>query len=94
MKITAAPHAFQGSGRERRQEITLQVHKASAKKGPAVGGREERRVAVSAHVRQAAPKRQQSISSPASPGSDTWQEMDGWNLKEVPRALCLCTWRL
>ena len=52
---------------------------------------EEWRVAVRKHVCQMAPKRKPSsslcVSSPASPGSDTWQEMDGWNLKEVARAL-------
>ena len=50
----------------------------------------EWRVAVREHVRQMAPKRKQSGSlcvSSASPGSDTWQEMDGWNLKEGARAL-------
>ena len=86
----AAHQAFQGSLRERSQEITLVGAQDQRQKGSCCG-RQEWRVAVRAHVRQMAPKRKPSsslcVSSPASPGSDTWQEMDGWNLKEGDRAL-------
>lgn len=57
--------------------------KTSTKKGPAVEGRQERRIAVWALVRQRAPERQRSpslcISPAANPGWDTWQEMDQWS---------------